>query len=335
MHRAIELAKLGLGKVSPNPMVGCVIVHEGRIIGEGLHEVYGGPHAEVNAINSVQDVTLLKNAEVYVSLEPCSHHGKTPPCADLLISNKVKRVYISTLDPNPLVSGKGIQRMKAAGIKVETGILEEEGSLVNKRFFTFQNSNRPYLILKWARTADNFIARENYDSKWISNEYSRQLVHKWRVEEDAIMVGANTAIHDNPKLNARDWEGKDPIRILIDPNLKVPQSGHLFDGSQKTIIYNKTFNKSDENIDFVKLEKPDFLRSVLNDLYNRNIMSVLVEGGAYLINTILSENLWNEARVFSSMETFGNGIKEPDLINSTLVEKRNVFNDELLFFKHN
>lgn len=334
MHRAIELAKLGAGKVSPNPMVGCVIVNEGKIIGEGFHQTYGEPHAEVNALNSVQDPDILKNSQVYVSLEPCSHHGKTPPCTDLLIKNKVKQVFISCTDPNPLVSGKGIQKLKGAGVEVVEGILEEEGSLANKRFFTFQIKKRPYVILKWAQTADNFIARENFDSKWISNEYSRQLVHRWRVEEDAIMVGANTAMHDNPRLSARDWIGKDPIRILIDPHHKVPKSSHLFDRTQKTIIYNHSIDQSDKIIDFVKLEKSDFLKSVFNDLYRRNIISVMVEGGAFLINKIVSENLWDEARVFRCNETFGRGIKAPDLIDSNLVEKRNIFDDELLFFKH-
>jgi diaminohydroxyphosphoribosylaminopyrimidine deaminase/5-amino-6-(5-phosphoribosylamino)uracil reductase len=334
MYRAIELAKLGAGKVSPNPMVGCVIVNEGKIVGEGFHKIYGGPHAEVIAISSVKDPSTIKESDVYVSLEPCSHHGKTPPCTDLLIKYKVKQVYISCTDPNPLVSWKGIQRLKGAGIDVVEGILEEEGILVNKRFFTFQNKKRPYVILKWAQTADNFIARENFDSKWISNEYSRQLVHRWRVEEDAIMVGANTAIHDNPRLSARDWIGKDPIRILIDPNLKVPKANHLFDRTQKTIIYNHSIDQSDEIIDFVKLEKSDFLKSVFNDLHRRNIMSVMVEGGAFLINKIVTENLWDEARVFRCNKTFGRGIKTPDLIDSYLVEKRNVFDDELLFFKH-
>jgi len=238
------------------------------------------------------------------------------------------------MDPNPIVSGKGIQKMIDGGIKVVSGILEEEGALLNKRFFTFQNKKRPYIILKWACTADNFIARDNFDSKWISNEYSRQLVHKWRTEEDAIMVGANTAVYDNPRLNVRDWEGRDPIRILMDPNLKVSRSGYLFDKTQNTIVYNHSKDKSENNLTFVKLGKSNFLKSVFDDLYTRNITSVIVEGGAFLINAIIAENIWDEARIFKSNQTFGNGIKAPDIINGKLIEKSEIFDDELFFFKH-
>ena len=336
MERAIELAYLGLGKVSPNPMVGCVIVKEGKIIGEGWHQQYGGPHAEVNAVNSVSDKEEIKGSDVYVTLEPCSHHGKTPPCSDLLVSLGVKAVYISNPDINPLVSGKGIQKLKGGSIKVNVGIYEEEGSNLNKRFFTYHSEKRPYIILKWAQTIDRFIARRNFDSKWISNEYSRQVVHKWRAEEDSIMVGANTALHDNPKLNIRDWPGtsKQPLRIVVDPNLKVPSDYFLFDGTQSTIVYNYKKSDSQKNIARIKLSREEFIEEIISDLYNKKIQSVIIEGGSFLINSFISKNIWDEARVFVSDNTFGEGIKAPDLYNASLVSKDKIFEDEILYFRN-
>lgn len=336
MHRAFELAYLGLGRVSPNPMVGCVIVHDGNIIGEGWHRNFGGPHAEVNAINNVVEPEKIKDSEVYVTLEPCSHEGKTPPCADLLVNHGVKAVYIASLDINPLVAGKGIQKLKDAGIDVSPGICEEQGNDVNKRFFTFHSQKRPYIILKWAQTIDRFIARKNFNSKWISNDYSRQLVHKWRAEEDAVMVGANTGFYDNPKLDVRDWNGdfKHPVRLVVDPNLRVPSSHALYDGSYYTIIYNLAKSSSQRNFELVKLNKDYFAEEIMADLYRREIQSVIVEGGSFLINSLISKNLWDDARVFISDKTFGSGIKAPDLYHAELIERRKIFNDELLFFKH-
>ncbi len=336
MDRALELAYLGLGKVSPNPMVGCVIVKEGRIIGEGWHQHYGGPHAEVNAVNSVTDKDIIKGSEVYVTLEPCSHHGNTPPCSDLLISHGVSSVYISNLDINPLVSGNGIQKMRSASIQVTLGIKEEEGSNLNKRFFTYYSKKRPYIILKWAQTIDRFIARKNFDSKWISNEYSRQLVHKWRAEEDSIMVGANTALYDNPKLNIRDWTviDKQPLRIVVDPNLKVPADFFLFDGIQPTLVYNCKKSGQEHNLLWVKLNKEKIIEEILSDLYRRKIQSVLIEGGSQLINSFISKNIWDEARIFVSNNTFGDGIKAPDLYHASLIEKDKIFEDEILYFKN-
>ena len=336
MQRAIELAYLGLGKVSPNPMVGCVIVKNGKIIGEGWHKEFGGPHAEVNALNSVSEVEQIQGCDVYVTLEPCSHQGKTPPCADLLVTQGVKNVYVANQDVNPLVAGKGIRKLQDASVQVSVGIGGKEGAILNKRFFTFHMKKRPYIILKWAQTADRFIARKNFDSKWISNEYSRQLVHKWRAEEDAVMVGSNTAVFDNPKLNVRDWPSpvKQPVRLVIDPNLKVPASHALFDGSQKTIIYNLKKSESGKNVFLIKIEEQDFLDHVLRDLQKRDIQSVIVEGGAYLINSLISKSLWDEARIFVTDISFGEGIKAPDLFNATLHEKRKIFNDEVHFFKN-
>jgi diaminohydroxyphosphoribosylaminopyrimidine deaminase/5-amino-6-(5-phosphoribosylamino)uracil reductase len=335
MNRAIELAYLGLGRVSPNPMVGCVIVREGNIIGEGWHQDFGGPHAEVNAVCSVADPDKIRGSDVYVTLEPCSHQGKTPPCVDLLIKHGVKAVYISNLDNNPLVAGKGIQKLKDAKINVTLGVCEAEGKNLNKRFFTYHTRKRPYIILKWAQTIDRFIARENYDSKWISNEHSRQLVHKWRAEEDAVMVGANTGFYDNPRLNVRDWKGKikHPVRLAVDPDLRIPMNHALFDGSQKTLVYNLTKSSSRKNLQWIKLDKDRFTEEIISDMYRREIQSVIVEGGSYLINSLIFKDLWDEARVFVSDQTFGAGVKAPDLYHSELIEKRMIFNDELLFFK--
>lgn len=324
MLRAIELAELGRGKVSPNPMVGCVIVHENQIIGEGYHEVYGGPHAEPNAIQNVIHPERLKEATAYVSLEPCAHWGKTPPCANLLVEKKLKKVVIGAVDSNPLVGGKGIQILRDAGIKVETGILEDQVRLQNVRFFTYIEKKRPYIILKWAQTKDGFIARENYDSKWISNSYSRQLVHKWRSEEDAIMVGTLTAQYDNPKLNVRDWDGKNPIRIVIDRNLRLNPGLFLFDKSQATLCYNQLQAHLEQNLEKVKLQKGFDLETIFEDLYKRKIQSIIVEGGSQILNKLLEKELWDEARVFTGNESFIKGIPAPqlkgNLISETMIQ---------------
>lgn len=309
MQRTMELATLGLGSVSPNPLVGCVIVHEDNIIGEGWHKEYGGPHAEVNAIDSVKNKALLKESTAYVNLEPCAHHGKTPPCADLLISHHIKSVKISNVDANPLVGGKGIARMKENGIEVTTGLLEKEGLELNRRFFTFIQKKRPYIILKWAQTADGFIARENYDSKWISGEESRKLVHKWRSEESGIMVATNTAIYDNPKLDVRHWSGANPTRIVIDKNLKLSPDLNLFDGTIPTICYNLMKDKESNGVSYVKISENELLIDIFNDLYQRGIQSIIVEGGAALHRSLISQGLWDEARVFISDIKFGEGIE--------------------------
>jgi diaminohydroxyphosphoribosylaminopyrimidine deaminase/5-amino-6-(5-phosphoribosylamino)uracil reductase len=333
MRRAFELAKLGTGNVSPNPLVGCVIVREGKVIGEGYHEKYGEAHAEVNAIRSVANHELLKEATAYVSLEPCSHFGKTPPCANLLIEKKLKKVIVSNLDPNPLVAGKGLEKLKNAGIEVETGVLEQEGWELNRRFFTVMTKSRPYIILKWAQTADGFVARSNYDSKWISNWLSRKLVHKWRAEEDAIMVGKNTALHDNPKLNVREWEGNNPLRIVIDNQLTLPKSHHLFADELSTICYNQLQTKKEESVEYIKIDKENYLPSLFAELNSQKVQSIFIEGGSGLLHSLIEQNLWDEMRVFTSTNSFGDGIPAPNL-QGELVESRMVLEDELKVYRN-
>ncbi|NOS55747.1 MAG: bifunctional diaminohydroxyphosphoribosylaminopyrimidine deaminase/5-amino-6-(5-phosphoribosylamino)uracil reductase RibD [Cyclobacteriaceae bacterium] len=332
MLRALELAQLGVGAVSPNPRVGCVIVADGRIIGEGWHQKYGEAHAEVNAIRSVSNQNLLKSSTVYVNLEPCAHFGKTPPCADLLVQHQVKKVVISNLDVNPLVAGKGIEKLRSAGIEVLTGILEQQGEDLNQRFFTFIKKKRPYIILKWAQTADGFLARSNFDSKWISNQYSRQLVHKWRSEEDAVLVGTNTAAHDNPSLTVRDWSGRNPKRVVIDRFMRLPQTLHLFDQSVDTVCYNLVKQEERSYLVFAKLSEKDFIKDLINDLYARDIQSVIVEGGAQTLQLFLEGGWWDEARVFYSRKTFTEGVKAP-LMEAIIYKNELVFDDELLTYK--
>lgn len=334
MKRALDLAQLGKGKVSPNPMVGCVVVHQGLIIGEGYHQQYGGPHAEVNAIQSVEDREKLNEATVYVSLEPCSHFGKTPPCADLLVESQVKKVVICNLDPNPLVAGRGIQKLRDAGIEVVEGVLAEEGHLINQAFFTFMSKKRPAIILKWAQTADGYVARDNFDSKWISNSLSRKWVHKWRAEVDAIMVGTNTAHYDNPKLNVRSWHGNHPLRVVLDKQLRLSNSLSLFDQSIPTVCYNLKKAESLHQLDYALLSNTEcLLEEILADLYQRKCQSLFVEGGSKLLNTFISLDLWDEARVFKSLQSFGSGIPAPG-INQPWVEERAVIQDRLYIYRN-
>lgn len=313
MRRAIELAVNGRGSVSPNPLVGCVVTDGDLIIGEGWHMKFGGAHAEVNAIESVTDRSRLSSATLYVTLEPCSHHGKTPPCADLIIAMGIKKVVIGNVDPNPLVSGKGIAKLRAAGIDVVTGILEKECRMMNRRFLVFMEKKRPYIILKWAQTSDGFIARSDFSSKWISNPFSRTLVHKWRSEEDAVLVGRNTAACDDPMLTVRHWPGRNPKRIVIDRALRLPPTLRLFDGQVPTICYNLTKNATGPNVEFVRLPATGFLQSLVEDLHSRQIQSVFIEGGAAVLNAFIAEDLWDEARVFHAPSTFGAGIQAPTL----------------------
>ncbi|MFM9840671.1 MAG: bifunctional diaminohydroxyphosphoribosylaminopyrimidine deaminase/5-amino-6-(5-phosphoribosylamino)uracil reductase RibD [Cyclobacteriaceae bacterium] len=326
MQRTFELALLGVGHVSPNPRVGCVIVHDGKIIGEGWHQKYGESHAEVNAVRSVQDQSLLKNSTVYVNLEPCSHFGKTPPCANMLIQHQVKKVVIANVDTNPLVGGEGIKKLKETGIEVATGILEKQGRELNKRFFTFMEKQMPYIILKWAQTADGFVAQSNYESKWISNEYSRQLVHRWRSEEDAVLVGTRTAAHDNPTLTVRDWTGRNPVRIVIDRFLRLSEKLNLFDRTQKTICYNVLKQEEYTNLSLIRLDEKDFIHQLVADLYKQKVQSVIIEGGAQTFQLFIDAALWDEARVFTSTRSFGAGISAP-IIQGNLQSEQDIFLD--------
>lgn len=319
MRRALELASLGLGYVSPNPLVGCVVVHDGRIVGEGWHQKYGGPHAEVNAIREVNDEDLLPDATVYVNLEPCSHFGKTPPCADLLVEKRVKRVVIANRDPNPKVAGQGIERLRAAGIDVTEGVLSREGRWLNRRFFTAMEKRVPYVTLKWAETADGFMASSTRKPVWISNERSRQRVHQWRAEEDAVLVGAGTAEIDNPRLNVRDWTGRNPVRVVLDPKLRLPSSLHLFDRSQATLSYNCIKSDRKDNLEFIQVREENFLHEVLADLLLRGVGSVMVEGGPHTMQKFIEAGLWHEARVFRSEELLKEGIPAPRMTTEAVM----------------
>jgi len=330
MQRALELASLGRGRVSPNPMVGCVIVHQDRIIGEGWHQRYGDSHAEVNAVASVVDQSLLPESTAYVTLEPCSHFGKTPPCADLLIRHGLRRVVICNTDSNPLVSGNGINQLRQAGIEVSTGVLEREGRALNSRFFTFMEKKRPYIILKWAETADGFIARSNYDSKWISHPLSRKLVHQWRAEEDAIMVGTRTAQYDNPRLNVRDWSGKDPIRVVLDKQLQLDPALHLFDQSQPTFCFNLMKGEEQGRIEYVLLEEGrEVVSQILDHLYRRKVQSLIVEGGSVLLQSFIHQKLWDEIRLFKSRQALGEGIMAPQF-RGRQISRHTLYEDEVI-----
>lgn len=306
IKRCLQLAKLGLGTTRPNPSVGCVIVSNNKIIGEGFTSPYGGNHAEVNAINAVNDKTLLKKATLYVTLEPCSHYGKTPPCSDLIIEYAIPEVVIGCIDDNPEVSGKGIAKLQSSGCNVTVGVLKNECKLHHKRFFIFHNKKRPYVILKWAETKDGFMApltKEKKQPVWITNNYSRQLVHKWRTEEHSILVGTNTVIEDDPSLTARDWKGNNPIRIVLDKDSKLSDSYKVFSTVANTLKITKN------NIDFNR----SLAEQILKFLFEQNIQSVIVEGGAKTIQTFIDENLWDEARIFKGNLEFTEGLKAPKL----------------------
>lgn len=336
IKRCIELAQNGLGTTYPNPMVGSVIVYDDQIIGEGWHKKAGEPHAEVNAIRSVKDKSLLKKATIYVSLEPCSHFGKTPPCCDLIIANEIPNVVVGTVDPNEKVAGNGIKKLIAAGTNVTVGVLEKECYGLNRRFFTFHQKNRPYIILKWAESEDGFLAPEkeiNRDRKpvWITNQYSRQLVHKWRSEEQAILAGTQTVIDDNPKLNVRDWSGNNPLRVVLDQNNRISKDSFIFDNTVKTIVFTKSQNNlSTENTIFESIDfTQNIIPQVLDVLHKNQIQSIIIEGGLHTLQSFIDQNLWDEARIFIGEITFGNGTKAP-LIQKKNILKTHIGKDELL-----
>lgn len=334
MQRCLDLARLGAGKVSPNPLVGAVLVCENKIIGEGYHEKFGEAHAEVNAIAQVKDKHLLSKSTLYVSLEPCSHFGKTPPCADLIIEKKIPQVIIATQDPFKQVNGSGIEKLISAGVKVETGLLNEESKELNKRFFTYNISSRPYVILKWAQSADGYLFSSQAD-KQISNSYSTTLVHQWRHEEDAILVGFNTALNDDPQLNVRHWQGKNPLRCVIDPNLALPSLLRIFDNSTPTIIYNYSRSEVQDQLTFVKLNptKP-LVSQILSDLFTRRVQSLMIEGGSRTLAHFIEAEMWDEARIITATDKFfGQGIIRPEL-KGDLVHQQTLHNDLLSILKN-
>ena len=334
ISRCIQLAKNGLGSSFPNPMVGSVIVHNNIIIGEGYTSAFGGSHAEVNAINSVQDKSLLPGATIYVTLEPCSHYGKTPPCADLIVKNRIPNVVIGTLDPNKKVAGQGLQRLKAAGCNVTIGVLEEKCKEHHKRFLTYHQKKRPYIILKWAESNDGFIApktKNKQEPVWITNAYSRQLVHKWRSEEQAILIGTNTILTDNPKLNVRDWFGKPPIRIVLDRELKIKGNYHILDRSIKTIIITQVNDKKkwETGIDYEVIDfSKNLALQICKILHSQHIISVLVEGGAQTLQTFLNADLWDETRIFRGPISLGNGLKAP-VFKMKIISSKKIGTDSL------
>ena len=338
MQRCLQLAAMGAGQVAPNPMVGAVLVYEDSIIGEGYHEKYGEAHAEVNCINSIAeaDKKFIAESTLYVSLEPCTHFGKTPPCADLIIENKIPKVVIGCRDSFEEVAGKGIERLKAAGVHVAVGILETECFELNKRFFTFHEKKRPYIILKWAQSCDGKIGGENGEIVFISNEFTNRLVHKWRTEEAAILVGTNTALLDDPVLTARLFTGKNPLRLVIDLDLKLPVHLKLFDGSTETIVFNYSKQAETENVVYYLLSKEEnLLTQITAVLYSMNIQSLVVEGGAKLLQSFIDEGLWDEARVISNGQlTIGNGLNAPVLKDNKLYEEQKLQNDTISFFSN-
>lgn len=317
MQRCLEIARLGAGYTAPNPMVGCVIVHCGRIIGEGYHREYGGPHAEVHAIRSVSHPELLRDSTLYVNLEPCSHYGKTPPCADLILHSGIPRVVIGTMDPNEEVSGRGIEKLRAGGVWVETGILQEDCRWLNRHFFTWQEKKRPYVILKWAQTLDGFIDAlrepgQPVQPVWISNELSRRLVHKCRSEVSSILTGTNTALNDNPSLTVRSWAGKSPLRLVIDRKKRLPAHLSLFDGTVSTLVFTEVESESRPGVEFVTFPfESDSIVRILSELYQRKIQSVMVEGGANTLKQFIDSELWDEAWIFTGSGFFGAGTPAP------------------------
>lgn len=319
MIRCLELARLGAGRVVPNPMVGSVIVHHGKIIGEGFHQKYGEAHAEVNAVNSVVNQELLRESTLYVTLEPCAHHGLTPPCSDLIVEKQIPRVVIGTVDPFSEVAGKGIEQLRKAGIEVELGMLETDCRELNKRFFTFHEKKRPYVILKWAQTLDGFIdinrGHENFgEPTWITGDLALRLVHKIRAEEGAILVGTNTAEKDNPSLTVRHWSGNNPVRAVIDKSLKLSQTLSLFDGKAKTLVFNAHKNADGNSVEWIKINfEKNIPGQILEEFYHRKILSVIVEGGRQLLESFINENLWDEAHVFFGNNFFYNGIDAPKI----------------------
>jgi len=338
MYRCLNLAKLGKGSVAPNPLVAAVLVYNDCIIGEGYHQQFGKAHAEVNCINSVaeRNKTLISQSTLYVSLEPCAHFGKTPPCADLIIQNKIPRVIIGCRDPFEEVNGKGIEKLKKAGVEVTVGILEMESKELNKRFFTFHQKHRPYIILKWAQTADKKIAALSQERLLISNEFSNRLVHQWRNEETAILIGTNTGLLDDPSLNNRLAQGNNPVRLILDKHLRLPPTLKIFDNNQKTIIFNNIKQEENKNTIFCRLEKVDnIIQQIMDACYQLNIQSILVEGGAKTLKSFIDLDIWDEAKVITNESLFlGDGLSAPNLKNALSIKEEKYRNDLIQYYKY-
>lgn len=333
MNRALQLATLGNYFTAPNPMVGAVIVHEGKIVGEGYHRVCGKAHAEVNAIHSVSNPSVLSESTMYVTLEPCSHFGKTPPCADLIVQHNLKRVVICNLDPFEKVAGNGIKKLKEAGIEVESRCLEKQGRYLNRRFFCFHEKKRPYIILKWAESKDGFIGKKE-EQIWLTGNISKQLVHQWRAEEMAILVGKNTALLDNPKLTVRETAGKNPTRFLVDKNLEVPKDSKVYNGESNTIVLNSIETKQEQNIDYITINfKSSLPEQVSKICFDRNINSIIIEGGANTLQQFIDSNFWDEARVFSTKKKLDSGINSPKL-NGKLESSDQLIDDVLNIYSN-
>lgn len=335
MRRCLQLAALGKGEVAPNPLVGSVLVNNGKIIGEGYHERFGQAHAEVNCINRVKesDKHLIAQSTLYVSLEPCAHFGKTPPCTALIIKHKIPEVVIGMKDPFSAVNGKGIQQLKAAGIKVKFGVLEEECKKINKRFICFNENKRPYLILKWAQSVDAKIGGNDKNRLIISNAFTKRLVHKWRSEEAAILVGTNTALMDDPLLDNRYWFGKPPLKMVVDNSLRLPATLKFFNSPQPVIIFNSIKNHQEGNLQFVKVDFNNLAASISAYCYAHKIQSVLVEGGAKLLQSFIDKNFWNEAMIITNKDLYvENGLNAPELKNAYLQSSEEILNDRINYF---
>lgn len=335
MQRCMQLAKLGMGKVAPNPMVGAVLLYKDKIIGEGYHEQYGKAHAEVNCIQSVPEYQkhLIKESTLYVSLEPCSHFGKTPPCTQLIIHHKIPRVVISNVDPFPKVSGNGIAQLQEAGIEIITDVGEEDGKELNKRFFTFHEKKRPYIILKWAQTADGFIGLPGNQKVQVSNEYTNRLVHKWRSEESAILAGTNTALSDDPHLTNRLWSGKSPVRIVLDKKLRLPEYLHIFDNEVQTLIFNAEKQQRRGDTEWINIPfNENVLQEILQVLYEKKILSLIIEGGAQTLQSFMNAGLWDEARVITGNNFCGQGVQAPVLADREPLWQEDVAGDKIYYF---
>ncbi|MEM6515417.1 MAG: bifunctional diaminohydroxyphosphoribosylaminopyrimidine deaminase/5-amino-6-(5-phosphoribosylamino)uracil reductase RibD [Bacteroidota bacterium] len=358
IKRCIEIGKNGLGTTAPNPMVGCIIVHDDTIISEGFTSPYGGPHAEVNAIAKVKDKSVLKSATIYVTLEPCSHYGKTPPCTDLIIKHEIPNIVIGCIDDNPQVAGKGVAKLKSLGRNVIVGVLEAECKYHHKRFFTFHNKKRPYIILKWAQTKNGFIApaeKDKTEPVWITNTYAKQLVHKWRAEEQAILVGTNTVLEDNPSLTVRDWTGRNPKRVSLDKKFRIPKTASIYSDEAPNIViadFKDGYFEKKENLPkgwniyppnsklpdgwFIKIDWQDkgkIAKQICHALFEKDINSVIIEGGSKTLQTFIDENLWDEARVFTGNSIFENGTLAPKF-NGHLVSDEQILKDNLSIY-HN